>query len=46
LALEYAIVVDPETMRELDAPAKTMVALIAARTGQTRLIDNVILSAP
>ena len=44
LKLEYALLVDPETMQELDGPAKTMVALIAARVGGTRLIDNAIFT--
>lgn len=46
LALEYAIVVDPETMQELEDAAAKMVALIAARVGRTRLIDNTILHTP
>ncbi len=44
LTLEYAIVVDAETMQEIESPEKTMVALIAARVGTTRLIDNAIFS--
>lgn len=43
LSLEYAIVVDPETMTELEEPQSKMVALIAARVGKTRLIDNLVL---
>lgn len=46
LTVDYAIVVDPETMAELDEPATGMVALIAARVGKTRLIDNTVLRAP
>lgn len=42
LAVEYAVVVDPETLAELDEPQSSMVALIAARAGKTRLIDNAI----
>jgi pantothenate synthetase len=43
LQLEYAAVVDPDTLEPLpmvDRPAR---ALIAGRVGQTRLIDNVAL---
>lgn len=46
LSLEYAIIVDPDSMVELDRPQPTMVALIAARVGKTRLIDNTILQLP
>jgi len=46
LIVEYAIIVDPETMVELEESAEQMVALIAARSGATRLIDNVILKSP
>ncbi len=46
LQTEYAIVVDPDTMRELDQAQAEMVALIAARSGTTRLIDNLILKIP
>jgi pantoate--beta-alanine ligase len=37
---QYAVVRDPETLAELDAPRPEMVALVAAKVGQTRLIDN------
>jgi pantoate--beta-alanine ligase len=40
--LDYAVVVDPGTLTELDAPQAEMVALVAARVGTTRLIDNAI----
>lgn len=45
LSVEYVIVADPETLGELDAPQSEMVALIAARVGATRLIDNTILNS-
>ena len=43
--LEYAVIVDPHSLIELDAPQAEMVALIAARVGTTRLIDNDIWHA-
>jgi pantoate--beta-alanine ligase len=43
LSVDYAVIVDPHTLAELHAPADRMVALIAARVGATRLIDNLIL---
>jgi pantoate--beta-alanine ligase len=44
--LEYAVVVDAETLAELDdiAPGRSAVALLAARFGTTRLIDNARLT--
>lgn len=41
--LDYAVIVDPETLVELKAVQSEMVALVAARFGTTRLIDNLIL---
>lgn len=40
--LDYAAVVDPQTLQELDTDQPTAVALVAARVGSTRLIDNAI----
>jgi pantoate--beta-alanine ligase len=40
VAVDYATVADPETLIELAAPAADMIALVAARVGPTRLIDN------
>lgn len=40
--LDYATIVDPHTLVELHACQSSMVALIAARLGTTRLIDNAI----
>ena len=45
VTLDYAIVVNPETLLELDSPQSQMVALIAARVGATRLIDNAIFNS-
>lgn len=44
--LDYAVVADPETLAELDAPQKQMVGLVAARVGSTRLIDNAVWTLP
>ena len=37
---DYAVIADPVTLAELTAPQPRMVALVAARLGTTRLIDN------
>ena len=42
--LDYATVVNSETLEPLNNAADTGVALLAARVGQTRLIDNHILT--
>jgi len=41
--LEYAAVVDPATLAELSHIEESAVALVAARVGNTRLIDNEML---
>lgn len=41
--VDYAVVVDPESLQPIDTLAHRAVALIAARVGNTRLIDNRIL---
>jgi pantoate--beta-alanine ligase len=38
--LDYAVVVDPETLEPSTADSQEGVALVAARLGNTRLIDN------
>jgi pantoate--beta-alanine ligase len=43
LKLDYATIVDVETLEELDEPKLDMVALVAARVGPTRLIDNMLI---
>ncbi len=37
---DYAVITDPDSLAPLAAPQKRMVALVAARLGSTRLIDN------
>ena len=41
--LEYLVLADPETLAEVTQIAGPTVALIAARVGVTRLIDNAVL---
>lgn len=41
---DYAVIADPETLAELTAPMQNMVALVAARVGRTRLIDNLLIT--
>jgi pantoate--beta-alanine ligase len=41
--LEYLEIADGETLHPANQNTKTFVALVAARVGKTRLIDNVIL---
>lgn len=43
IEVSYATVVDRETLEPLEDRTETAVALIAARVGNTRLIDNLIL---
>jgi pantoate--beta-alanine ligase len=38
--VDYATIADPNTLQELDRPQPHMIALVAARVGSTRLIDN------
>ncbi len=42
-SLDYAVVVDLETLDRVETVDKRAVALIAARIGHTRLIDNTVL---
>ena len=41
--LEYLVLVDPDTLAEVSAVSRPTVALLAARIGGTRLIDNEVL---
>lgn len=40
VAVDYAVVVDADTLEPLTRPQRRMTALVAARVGTTRLIDN------
>ncbi|WP_299463119.1 pantoate--beta-alanine ligase [uncultured Gimesia sp.] len=44
--LDYATIVDADTLEEISSPQSEMVALVAAYVGATRLIDNSRLSLP
>ncbi len=46
LALDYAAIVDPETLEPLVRVEATARAIIAGRVGATRLIDNCALTIP
>jgi len=46
IRIDYVAIVDPDSLVELSAPQPAMVALIAARVGSTRLIDNRALMMP
>ena len=43
-SLDYAVVVDSETLEPIEKLNRPAVALVAARVGQTRLIDNCTIS--
>lgn len=42
--LDYAVIADANTLSEVDDAVSQMVALIAAKVGSTRLIDNMLIS--
>ena len=44
IQIDYVVIADPDSLLELTTPQSTMVALIAARVGATRLIDNRVLT--
>lgn len=46
LDLDYVSVSDEKTLTELDSIKKPALALVAARVGRTRLIDNTLLVPP
>jgi pantoate--beta-alanine ligase len=41
--VDYAEVVDPDTLAPADAPGRAVALLVAARIGRTRLIDNLLV---
>ncbi len=46
LTIDYLRLVDPETLTDLTEVQDSMVALVAARVGTTRLIDNDLIQPP
>ncbi|RME19860.1 MAG: pantoate--beta-alanine ligase, partial [Deltaproteobacteria bacterium] len=46
IEVEYAAVVDPETLERIPEVEREAVLLVAVRVGSTRLIDNIRLRAP
>jgi pantoate--beta-alanine ligase len=43
VTLEYAAIADPDTLEPLERVERGAAALVAARIGETRLIDNILL---
>lgn len=46
LQVDYATIADADTLDELDSPRPRMAALVAARVGGVRLIDNMLIEYP
>ena len=46
IKIDYVTIADPDSLNELQTAQAAMVALIAARVGNTRLIDNQMLVLP
>jgi pantoate--beta-alanine ligase len=44
--LDYATIVHPETLEEIESVQPSQVVLIAVRVGPTRLIDNIVIHSP
>lgn len=43
VVLDYAVIVDPESLAPVSAPQRQLAALVAAKVGTTRLLDNTYL---
>jgi len=41
--VDYAVIVDADSLERITQPRSKMVALVAARVGKTRLIDNLVI---
>ena len=46
LQIDYATIADAESLEEVTDPVAEMIALVAARVGKTRLIDNLPIKRP
>ncbi len=46
VSVDYATIRNAETLEELSSACHSMVGLIAARVGKTRLIDNMLIDLP
>ena len=44
--IDYAVLVDPQTLRPVETLVRQTLALLAVRIGNTRLIDNMLLDGP
>jgi len=44
--IDYAVVVDPETLQEIDTIENGAIAAVAVKFGDVRLIDNRLLRSP
>ncbi len=44
VTVDYATIAHPATLKEISEPLPEMVALVAARVGKTRLIDNMLIT--
>jgi pantoate--beta-alanine ligase len=42
--VDYLALVDPDTLEPVDVARRGVIAMVAARVGSTRLIDNVIFT--
>ena len=43
IKIEYAVITDPETLQPVSSIDGRVLALVAARVGKTRLIDNILI---
>jgi pantoate--beta-alanine ligase len=46
ISIDYIKIANATTLEELTKPEEEMVALVAARVGSTRLIDNLLMFQP
>jgi pantothenate synthetase len=46
MKIDYVALADPDTLAHVDTVTASTVALVAARVGKTRLIDNATMDLP